>query len=319
VDPEATELVPRTRLLSTPYARQARGAEMAHVFQLVPQDTPPDPEGDCDAGSIYFDVVMNEPCYCTGTNWVQMDGGGPCDCPDLDGDGYDICHVGHPKDTDDLPADCDDTDPGINPGEPEIQCNGIDENCSGMDDDGTIDFDGDGVSLCDGDCDEFNPDVYPGAPEFCDGMDNDCDGTLDEDAIDAQAWYEDADGDGWGGAVTMVTCVPPFGWVPNSGDCDESNNSIFPGAIEVCDGLDNDCNGTVDDNAIGAVTWYQDLDADGYGSNVSVVACSPPPGTWVQNNLDCNDFNNTVNPGASEFCGNGIDDDCDGFVDEGCP
>jgi hypothetical protein len=72
------ELSPRTRILASAYALQAQGAELAHVFRLVPQGTP----GPCDPngrGNMYYDNVMNELCYCSGSLWVQVDGGGLCE------------------------------------------------------------------------------------------------------------------------------------------------------------------------------------------------------------------------------------------------
>jgi len=141
--------------------------------------------------------------------------------------------------------------------------------CAGGDD-----RDGDGVPDK-RDCAPADPDISPLTPEACDGVDNDCDGDIDED------WDSDADGypaddDACGdGAATR--------------DCNDDNAAIFPGAQEICDDIDNDCSGTPDD---------QDEDSDGVG------ACD-----------DCDDSDPFVYPGAAEAC-DGVDNDCSGGVDE---
>lgn len=108
-----------------------------------------------------------------------------------------------------------------------------------------------------------------------------------------------------------------------SEDCDDDNASVFPGATEICDGLDNDCDELVDDeddslDKSTAPIWYYDFDGDGYGAPTTVLeACSSPP-DWVADSTDCDDANAEVFPGALELC-NWIDDDCDTQVDEGLP
>ncbi len=107
-----------------------------------------------------------------------------------------------------------------------------------------VDNDLDGHSL-ETDCDDFDASIYPGADELCDGKDNDCDGTFDEDAVDANTYYADTDLDNYGDPASAVqACERTPGFVADGTDCDDSNTDVNPGEVEVCnDSLDNDCNG----------------------------------------------------------------------------
>ena len=182
------------------------------------------------------------------------------------------------------------------------------------------DEDGDGEdALVHGgsDCDDTDPAINTGAEEVCDGLDNDCDGTTDQDATDALTFYEDADADGYGlETSTVLACEVPAGFSEVYGDCDDADGGAFPGNLEVCDEVDNNCNGRVDEpGADDEITWYTDNDGDGYGDpNYSTASCSQPPG-YVDNALDCDDVFSEISPDADEYC-DGLDNNCDGTVDE---
>lgn len=103
-------------------------------------------------------------------------------------------------------------------------------------------------------------------------------------------------------------------------DCDDSDATINPGVAELCDGIDNNCDGAVDEGAVDAVEAYQDLDGDGFGlSTVMENVCDGTVG-WSLDNSDCDDLSDAVYPGAPEACDDGVVNDCDlVFCDEDTP
>ncbi len=212
-------------------------------------------------------------------------------------------------------GDCDDLDTSYFPGAPEDDCSDPnDYNCDGSV--GYTDADGDRYPAC-LECDDSNGDAYPGADETCNGVDDDCDGDVDDDALDADAWYIDYDTDGYGSdRYEEIACEQPSGFVANQDDCDDTDDNAYPGADELCDGSDNDCDGETDeDSALDVSVWYSDADGDGYGvPDATMIACDLPAG-YAATDDDCDDAVFEVNPGATERCNDGVDDDCDGEAD----
>ena len=286
-----------------------------------PQDNAPtnpascrDLDGDgCDDCSVLVDGFGLLPDFDTLNDGPDSDMDGLCDpgdpCPsvplphDADGDGYSAQPCG---------GDCDDMNPAIHPGATEIPGNGIDEDCNGSD--GSLcwlDLDMDGFGdpgsmpapspgICppgtadnSDDCDDTASARNPDAVEICDGLDNDCDGSLPAGEIDG-------DGDFFS---------------PCQGDCNDADPGVYPGAPEICNLVDDNCNAMVDEG-LPATLWYADTDGDSYGDmSSSMLACTAPPG-YVADSSDCDDMDPAVNPAATEVC-DGEDNDCDASIDEG--
>jgi hypothetical protein len=124
-------------------------------------------------------------------------------------------------------------------------------------------------------------------------------------------YYSDNDQDGYGDEATgTLFCQAPVNMILIGGDCDDNNNAINPGATEVCDGVDNNCNGQ-EDEGLTFLNYYFDGDDDGYGIGNPTVSCTPINGYATQTG-DCDDSNNSVYPGATDTEGNNIDENCDG-------
>ena len=209
-------------------------------------------------------------------------------------------------------GDCNDSDPTVHPNADESACLAADTNCDGYT--GNGDNDGDGVVAC-LDCDDGDTERYPGQTEVCDGLENNCDGVTDLDAVDRLQWYVDLDEDGFGDAATVqVLCNAPddADYLHVGGDCDDDVAVVNPNMVELCDLFDNDCADGVDESdAFDARTWFEDADGDGFGAFTSQLrACSQPNG-YVDNATDCNDNAAAAHPGAVEVC-DFVDNDCDG-------
>ncbi|MDO8631430.1 MAG: MopE-related protein, partial [Phycisphaerales bacterium] len=215
-------------------------------------------------------------------------------------------------------GDCDDASAAYNPAAAEADCTDPnDYNCDGSV--GYADDDLDGFAACE-DCDDTEAAANSGEVEACDGIDNDCDGTVDEDdAVDAATWYADDDGDGYGdSAATDISCDAPSGYVADATDCDDGRGATNPGATEYCNSVDDDCDGSVDESDADDVsTWYYDQDGDGYGEeSTSLYACDAPVG-YIATAGDCDDDASGVNPSATEVCDSAdTDEDCDGSADD---
>lgn len=185
--------------------------------------------------------------------------------------------------------------------------NGDDAEC---DDDFDGDEDGDGYKPGEGDCDDTDPKINPGATELCDGIDNNCEGTIDEGE-----WFPDVDGDGYGygAASTAPDCAAGELAADDGRDCDDLDPAINPRASEVCNGIDDDCDGEIDDGA--TTHWYADSDGDGYGEFMVRIDACEAPGGFVADATDCDDTNPSINPSFPEVC-DGVDNNCDGTIDE---
>ena len=225
-------------------------------------------------------------------------------CTDDDGDGYYIQSACGP-------VDCNDNDAAIHPGATEL-CDGIDNDCDNQTDESLS-------RTCETACGTGTETCSDGAwvgctapqpePEVCDGIDNDCDGQIDEGV--QTTYYRDTDNDTYGVSDnTTLACTLPPGYSAADGDCDDTDPAVNPAAAEVCDGIDNDCDGQTDEGV--QTTYYRDADGDTYGvTGSTTLACTLPPG-YSAIDGDCDDTADTVYPGAEEICGDGIDQDCDG-------
>ncbi|MFM9947172.1 MAG: MopE-related protein, partial [Saprospiraceae bacterium] len=213
-------------------------------------------------------------------------------------------------------GDCNDNNAAIKPGATEV-CDGVDNDCDGMTDEGLLttyyrDFDGDTFG---------NPAMTQltcSQPTGYVTNNTDCD---DNDALEkpGQVWYKDTDNDGYGqtGAASITQCLRPTGYkvatelLATSGDCNDNNAAIKPGATEICDGVDNDCDGMTDEGLL--TTYYRDMDGDAFGNPaMTQQACSQPVG-YVTNNTDCDDNDPLEKPGQVWY----KDTDNDGYGQTG--
>lgn len=228
-------------------------------------------------------------------------------------------------------------------------------------DTGSVDGDIDGYNS-DVDCDDHNEAVHPDATEVCNGIDDNCDGVIDEGV--ESTWYADGDSDGYGSVATSVeACVAPTGYVADATDCDDANPAVhpnviescidavdlncdgssgvadadgdgtiacedcsdteaamYPGGTETCDGLDNDCDAIVDNDATDALAFYADVDEDSFGDPLNTQAACTASAGYVSDATDCDDTRSDINPSEDEQCdGSIIDENCNGLADDADP
>jgi hypothetical protein len=190
-----------------------------------------------------------------------------------------------------------------------------------------IDVDGDGYfanaeNPVDQDCDDLDAAMYPTNTEICDGLDNDCNGDIDDDAEGAIEWFPDRDRDGYGYGTPdtepVLSCVRPDAHATSRDDCNDNDGAIHPNALERCNDLDDNCDLVPDDGVLKDAEWFLDRDRDGYGGGEMVgEGCQLDP-EWVRTDSDCNDVVDAINPNAREVC-DSADNDCDGLVDGADP
>lgn len=241
---------------------------------------------------------------CAGNSDFDQDGDG-FEATEHGGDDCDDLNVGFNPDipetdcTDDTDYDCDGITPFIDGDDDLIpECTDCDDTNPAI---GSslawyADLDGDGYGdttnvdyaclatdsrIADGtDCDDTNSDIHPAASEYCGGVDNDCDGETNEDnSLNRTSFYADADADGFGAPdAPILACSAPPGFVCNADDCDDGEDSIFPGAVEwSCNGIDDACDGDNDPETVISVPTdfasIQDaIQAAGEGGTVCVAA-----------------------------------------------
>jgi len=242
--------------------------------------------------------------------------------------------------------DCNDTDATIHPDAPET-CDGVDNDCDGKTDEDISLDDGNACTedLCDPGIGVYhimiNPDdgnactedrCIPELGVFHEVIDPDDGNACTEDRClpELGVFHELINPDD-GNACTEDRCDPGLGVFHSLIDPDDGNACTYDicdpqsgvhhiplNPFEVCDGVDNNCNGQVDEGV--TQTWYRDGDNDGYSDGFTTESCDELEGfkkDWQLIGLsgDCNDTNANINPDENEVCGNNIDDDCDGVAD----
>jgi len=257
--------------------------------------------------------------------------------PDTDGDGFGsgagacLC-AGAGLVT--VGGDCDDTNKEVSPTATEACADAVDNDCDGQTDEANAqgctplyedkDNDGFGVgtpkcycakagfSEKGGDCDDGAPGANPSKTEECgNAKDDNCDGATDEPgAQGCIPLYEDKDDDGFGIGSAQCLCEAKAPYTATqAGDCKDDYKPQNPNAKELCDGVDNDCDGQTDEeNATGCAQFYVDADGDGFGSGQLKCLCAGPG--KVSKGGDCDDTIKAVNPNAKEDCTTQADENC---------
>ncbi len=268
----------------------------AAVYPGAPETPADGVDGDCDGVDLCWvdaDDDGYRPDIDTSVEGASVACDGPFEASELDPSG-----------------DCDDTDASANPAAVEAAGDGVDANCDGaetcfVDADGDAAPSGDGATVASADtdcadfgealagaadCDDTDAAYHPGAPEgdCSDPGDYNCDGS---------SGFVDADADGF------AACE----------ECDDTDATVSPAETEICNDRDDDCNGTTDDAAVDASTWYADADSDGYTNpDVAVVECDAPAGYAAATDDDCDDADSASFPGAADTPDDGVDQDCSG-------
>ena len=177
------------------------------------------------------------------------------------------------------------------------------------------------------DCDDSDVSVHPGSAEVCNGQDDNCNDMVDEGV--SITFYRDADGDRYGNPnSTTRACSAPSGYVLNNLDCNDGDISIKPTATEICDNVDQDCDGLKNNGILSY--YYRDGDGDGQGYvGSSTLGCVDSSnklrdiygneigGSWSENSLDCDDSKSNIRFGINETKCDGIDENCNGIIDDG--